>query len=392
MSSNINLYTFIPKLLAFFVLVITLLYPPFVFFQFVNEVMRIVLFAIILISLFTYHLISSYKIRKLSTIGILWLFIIIYFIASINTNFGEGLRTAVGYSMILAFAMTLYSILQSERNHVFFTTAFNIYVKLFFLIPIFCCINFVLNLVSPSVNFLTGSFSQFIYNYQASPFGLSIPRSILGINFTRNFFFFIEPVYLAIFYLVNIFIIGKSVEKHSRLFIIINIIGGFLTASYLFFLGYLIVMFLKLRPLVKTLVIFIAGLLLLVVSSWFNDFFMESSYADRLLRVEIAMEILENFDVERLFVGTGYFVDYGFDRGVSSGILASFIEGGLIGLCIPLMMVFVICWHNKALLVLFLLSLVLFESFKLPFLWFAIIIASEASKRTLALKTYVTIK
>jgi hypothetical protein len=151
-------------------------------------------------------------------------------------------------------------------------------------------------------------------------------------------------------------------------------------------------MFLKLRPLVKTLVIFIAGLLILMVSSWFNDFFMESSYADRLLRVEIAMEILENFDVERLFVGTGYFVDYGFDRGVSSGILASFIEGGLIGLCIPLMMVFVICWQNKALLVLFLLSLVLFESFKLPFLWFAIIIASEASKRTIAMKTYVTIK
>ena len=392
MSSNNNLYTFITKLLAFFVLVIILLYPPFVFFQFVNEIMRIVLFAIIVISLFIYHLLSSYKIRKLSTIGILWLFLIIYFVASVNTNFGEGLRTAIGYSMILIFAMTLYSVLQSERKDIFFTNVFNIYVKMFFLIPIFCSINFILNLISPSVNFLTESFSQFIYNYQASPFGLSIPRSILGINFTRNFFFFIEPVYLAIFYLINIFIVGKSIEKHSRLFIVINLIGGFLTASYLFFIGFFLMWFLTLRPFVKTLVILIAGPLILVFSSWFNDFFMVSSYADRLLRVEIGMEILENFDVERVLVGAGYIFDFGFDRGVSSGILASFIEGGLIGLCIPLMLVFVICWHNKALLVLFLLSFVLFESFKLPFLWFAIIIAGEASKRTLALKTNVTIK
>ena len=391
MSSNINLYTFVPKLLAFFALLIAILYPPFVFFQFVNEVMRIVLFAVILLSLFIYHLISSYKVKSLSTIGILWLFLIVYFIAAINTNLGEGMRAAIGYSMILAFAMTFYSILQSERKDLFFTAAFNIYVKLFFVIPIFCCINFALNLITPSVNFLTGSFSQFVYNYQASPFGLSIPRSILGINFTRNFFFYIEPVYLAIFYLINIFIIGKSVKKHSRLFIIINIIGGFLTASYLFFLGYLIVKFLTLRPLVKTLVIFIAGLLLLVASSWFNDFFMESSYADRLLRVEIAMEILGNFDVERLFIGTGYLVDTGFDRGVSSGILTSFIEGGMIGLCIPLTMVLIFCWHNKALLVLFLLSLVLFESFKLPFFWFAVIIASEGSKRRLAFKANVGI-
>lgn len=377
--------------MAFFAILIAILYPPFIFFQFVNEVLRIALFAVILICLFIYQVISSYRIRKLSTIGILWILLSVYLIASINTNLGEGLRTSIGYSMILAFAMTLYSITQSQHNDVFFSTAFNIYVKLFFLIPIFCCINFILNLISPSVNFLTGNFSQFIYNYQASPFGLSIPRSILGINLTRNFFFFIEPVYLAIFYLLNIFIIGKSIKKHSRLFIIINIIGGFLTASYLFFLGYLIVKLLTLRPLVKTLVIFIAGLLILVVSSGLNDFFMESSYADRLLRVEIAMEILGNFDVGRLFVGTGYLADTGFDRGVSSGILTSFIEGGMIGLCIPLTMVLIFCWHNKALLVLFLLSLVLFESFKLPFFWFAVIIASEGSKRRLAFKANVGI-
>ena len=142
----------------------------------------------------------------------------------------------------------------------------------------------------------------------------------------------------------------------------------------------------------KTLFAFILGLMIFFFSSWFIDFFMESSYADRLLRVEIGMEILENFDIQRVLVGAGYIFDFGFDRGVSSGILSSFIEGGLIGLCIPLMLGFVICWHNKALLVLFLLSLVLFESFKLPFLWFAIIIAGEASKRTLALKTNVTIK
>lgn len=392
MSSNINFYTFITKLLAFFILVITLLYPPFVFFQFVNEVMRIVLLAIILISLFVYHLISSYKIKKLSTIGILWIFLLIHLIASINTNFGEGLRTAIGYSMILIFAMTLHSVLQSERKDVFFTNVFKIYVKVFFLIPIFCCINFILNFISPSVNFLTGSFSQFVYTYQASPFGLSIPRSILGINFTRNFFFFIEPVYLAIFYLINIFIVGKSIEKHSRLFIIVNLIGGFLTASYLFFLGFFLIKFLRFRPMAKTLFAFILGLMIFFFSSWFIDFFMESSYADRLLRVEIGMEILENFDIQRVLVGVGYIFDFGFDRGVSSGILSSFIEGGLIGLCIPLMLGFVICWHNKALLVLFLLSLILFESFKLPFLWFAIIIAGEASKRTLALKTNVTIK
>lgn len=377
MSLKINLNPSLLWLLSFLILCIVLLYPPFVFFQFVNESARIILFACILITLFLYQMTCYFDRKKVFKILFLWVCLFIYFIASAVTNGMEGAKTSVGYAIILVFAVILFSIMQSENRNQFFKLMFNIYTSFFFIVPIFCICNFLLNLVSPSFNFLTPYFSEFKYNYQVSPFGLIIPKSILGINLSRNFFFFIEPVYLALFYLINVLVIGKNVPKYSRIFILLNVIGGLLTASYFFFIGYVMVRFLKMSVSYKIVSILIAFFLGFVFIDTFSNFFSDSSYGERLLRIEIALEILKNFSNIKLFLGAGYLFDHGVAKGVSSGFFTSFIEGGLVGFLIPLVMSLIMCQGNKVLVAIVFLSLLLFEPYKLPFFWYVIVVVGS---------------
>jgi hypothetical protein len=356
-----------------------LIYPPFVFFQFVNEIARIIFFSTILIALFIYQITCSIKRNRISKILVLWGCLIVYFISSIIVNGKEGARTSTGYAFILAFAIILFSIFQSEKKNNFFKYIFNMYKILFLIIPIFCLSNFLLNLISPSVNILTPYFSNFTYNYLASPFGLSIPKSILGINFSRNFFFFIEPVYISLFYLINVFIIGKHIPKNSRLFINLNILGGLLTASYFFFLGYLILLFINMSFLKKVLIILISFFSSFFFYNTILNFFSESSSEERLSRLQIGIEIIKNYDLEKLFFGIGYLFDHETSKGVSSGLFTSFIEGGIIGLLIPLLFAILLCQRNKQLILIVCLSLILFEPYKMPFFWYVIILAGNLS-------------
>jgi hypothetical protein len=357
-----------------------LIYPPFIFFQFVNEIARIIFFAFILIILFIYQISCPIKRSRIYNILFLWSCILIYFISSVIINGKEGARTSIGYAFILVFAIILFSIFQLEKKNYLFKYIFNIYTIFFFIVPVFCICNFLLNLITPSLNFLTPNFSNFTYNYLASPFGLLIPKSILGVNFSRNFFFFIEPVYLSLFYLINVIIVGKYTKSYSRLFINLNIFGGLLTASYFFFLGYAILKFINMNYLKKAIII----LLTIFISFFFNNiiinFFSESSSDDRLSRLEIGLEILKNYNFKNLFFGTGYLFDHEINKGVSSGFFTSFIEGGIIGLLIPFVIAIILCQKNIQLIVIVCLSLLLFEPYKMPFFWYTIALAGNLNK------------
>jgi len=372
MPIKININPSLFWLLSFFTFCIVLIYPPFVFFQFVNEIARIIFFAFILIILFIYQISCPIKRSRIYNILFLWSCILIYFISSVIINGKEGARTSIGYAFILVFAIILFSIFQLEKKNYLFKYIFNIYTIFFLIVPVFCICNFLLNLITPSLNFLTPYFSNFTYNYLASPFGLLIPKSILGVNFSRNFFFFIEPVYLSLFYLINVIIVGKYTPSYSRLFINLNIFGGLLTASYFFFLGYAILKFINMNYLKKAIII----LLTIFISFFFNNFiinfFSESSSDDRLSRLEIGLEIIKNYNFKNIFFGTGYLFDHEINKGVSSGFFTSFIEGGIIGLLIPFVIAIFLCQKNIQLIVIVCLSLLLFEPYKMPFFWYTI--------------------
>lgn len=377
MNFKINTNPSLLWLFSLFVLCIVLVYPPFVFFQFMNESFRIVVFASVLIILFVIQINSPIKRNKFSKILFLWFCAIVYFFSSILINGLEGARTSIGYVLILFFGILLFSIFQSEKNNKLYKFTFNLYIVLFSIVPIFCICNFILNLITPSINILTPYFSYFTYNYSASPFGLSIPKSFLGINFTRNFFFFIEPVYLAFFYLLNVFIVGKHISKYSRIFIYLNIFGGFLTASFFFFFGYLILKFINISILKKATIILVLVFLSFFYYNTVNDFFSESSSEERFSRIELGIVILKNYNFEKLLFGTGYLFDHEVSKGFSSGFLTSFIEGGIIGLLIPLLIAILFCQRKSQLILVVILSLILFEPYKMPFFWYVIVIVGN---------------
>ena len=360
------------------ILIICLIYPPFVFFSFINELFRLTAFALLLIVLFLKLLFQKIKIKTLLLHGFLLSLLFIYCFSTIYiNNNNEGFRSSLGYSLILILSFLVY--LNINSNFIFFEFIKKNYVSLFYLITICTIFNFVLNIFLTSNNFLTPYIlSDSSYNYSASIFGLSINKFIYNINISRNFWFFIEPVYTAPFFLINIFVISPLIQK-SKYFLILNTISGILTFSFLFFIGYLILFLLKNKPYIL-IFLFTIILIILIYSNFDyeeNSIITSSSTSDRLLRIDMAFNILSKFSISQIFFGNGYLFSLSLERGISAGILSSFVEGGLIGMIIPLLLALFYIKYNKILFCIFLLSLITMESYKMPFLWITFILAGK---------------
>lgn len=367
--------------LAFSVFFITLLYPPLVFYGFMSDSVRVLLFAMILLGLFISQLLRSYDKRKIVIIIYCWIAFFIYTVASIYVNVNGAFKSTIGYSMILAFAICIFSIMQSERSSAFYHMVLKIYTSFFYVAAICAIINFFLTILTPSVNFLTGFLADNPYHYEISPFGLSVSKPIFGINFVRSFFYFIEPVYLALFYLMNIFVIGKVMPKGSN-FVLINIIGGLVTFSYLFFVGYLLLKVLELRTLYRVLSILAVVLLYIGFQEVVLPGLLETSSVDnRLFRFETAIMFIQSLSMQQILFGLGIEYDYISDFGVNAGLFASLIENGVAGLIFLLTIMLLFAQKNTVLIIIVFLGLLTVEPFKLPLFWLTVILAGEVSRR-----------
>ena len=227
---------------------------------------------------------------------------------------------------------------------------------------------------------------MFVYNYNASPLGLTISKYLLGVNFSRSFFFFIEPVYHAFFCLINVLVIGKHLPRYSKLFIKLNILAGILTASYLFFVCFLVVKIFQMKRLFKIFLIVFLALLLSFNLNIIENFFSSSSFDDRSLRIQIALEIISKADPNKIIFGSGFLFDHGFNRGISSGLFSSIVESGLIGFIIPLVLGLIFSCRNKTLIIIFIIGLLVLELYKLPLFWMAFILAGQIEKNENVLK------
>jgi hypothetical protein len=361
---------------------ISLLFPPLTFYQLINDTFRIVIFAIILISLFSIQLSRAYLKNKMPKIASLWLFLPLYISASLYVNGQQGFRSALGYSMILLFALSIFSIINSQSYKEFTDHFLKLYTGLFFIIPVFCIINVFINVFIPSLNIFSAYFSDKDYQYLGSPFGLVLVKPIMGITIYRSFFFFIEPVYLSLFYLINVFVIKNHVKRFNRSFTMLNIVGGIVTFSYLFFVGYIILKIFKLPNLKKVVSLIVFGLIIFVFQDAILTNFMDSSSSDdRLFRIQGALGFLEKADITKILFGLGFLYDIGLDRGISAGLLSTVIENGILGLAFLLFVIILFAQKNLTIIIVIFLGLFTIEPFKLPLFWIAIILAGQLSQK-----------
>ncbi|MEO8172301.1 MAG: hypothetical protein ABI581_04430 [Sediminibacterium sp.] len=371
----------IPKSLAFFTFLMAVLYPPLVFYGFMSDTLRVGLFALLLISLFSWQILRSYQPKRVVTIVYCWVIFFIYTVASMYVNWNGAFKSTMGYSMILVFAICIFSIMRSERGSEFSEALLKYYVKFFYMVSVCAIINFLVNIFLPVINFLTPFLADNPYHYEISPFGLSVSKPILGINFVRSFFYFIEPVYLALFYLFNVFVIGPSLPKRSK-FVLLNIIGGVVTFSYLFFIGYIIMKALKMRTFYKVLTVSIIVLFYLAFQNSILPGLLESSSADnRFSRLETALEFIKNIGAQKILFGIGIEYDYISDFGINAGILSTVIENGLFGLVFLLTIMLLFAQKNTFIILIIFLGLLTVEPFKLPLFWLTVVLAGEINRR-----------
>jgi hypothetical protein len=365
------------SILAKYTLFISFLYSPFVFTNFINDNLRLALFGFLILILFL--TLFSIKIKNIGLFKFLFFIFLflVYLAGSLFSNKGDfGIRNAFGYSMILLFSALVYTLLLNSIN--FLKFIFKFYILIFYVVTISMILNFLFNLFFPSINIFNSLFSNnFGYDYNASPFGLSISKYIFGINFSRNFFFFVEPVYTAPFFLINIYLCQKIDKIRSKYFLFLNLIGGILSLSFLFFIGLSFLSIDSFRKSIKYpifIIFLIAGIYIFTKIDDDNLLFASSSSSDRIDRIEVALTLLPEFETRKIIFGGGYLLTQNLEKSISSGFFSSLIEGGLVGLLIPFFFLLEYIKKNTSLFIICILSLLTLEIYKMPFFWLAIIL------------------
>jgi hypothetical protein len=350
-----------------------LLYSPFVFVEIASVVVKVTL----LLLLTTYLFLKSSRFSKNDLMILILLFLRVVSLIAVNSSGLLGLRGIGSSSLILVFAWAFHRYLWGSRLRG--EMLVSLYIKFFLLIPIFASLSVLFMLAFGEWDLF--SLHSEMYNYFITPFGITIPKEFNFFNVYRSFFFFTEPVYLAIFYAANIFVVAPYLGKKSRLFVASNFVGGILTWSYFFAISLPLLYVVKnfkfsLRTLL--LVIFMIFMIFIVVILGEYDFFEMSSLSQRQLRMNLFIEIAERSNVIQLIFGHGFYVDTNVDFGFSSGILTSIYEIGIFNIVIT-MLIAILLSQSITMVIVFTLAMLVFEPNKQPLFWMLISLASYVS-------------
>ncbi|MDB4291345.1 hypothetical protein N9922_03940 [Cyclobacteriaceae bacterium] len=360
------------KLLAFLLFVVLMLYPPLMFGVFISDKLRIFLFIIALFFLIVYCL-DDFKMDK-KILKLLILFIMYLGAVLVNTP-NEGFWTAINFSAVILFSIIFFSVLNNDKYLKFRSTILKLYVLFFVVTGICIALNFLINMVSAG---FSQPFALSGYDVKMSIFGLNATKNILGFNFHKNWFYFIEPSYIAFFCLINIFFIEDKVTEKSRLFFSANLLGGILSGSFLFYLGGILLWMSHLFLTRKKGTSIILLLLIPFTLQGLLYLSSASSYSDRLYRIILGADLIGKMSLSQFFFGYGNIIDL--ERGISAGVFSSFVEGGIFGLMVPLVLATIYCKGEKGLILLLIMGLFVLELFQWPLFWGSIILAGSLSK------------
>ena len=294
--------------------------------------------------------------------------------ASRNIFGTGGLLTAGNYLLTLFFGWGLCRYLSTSKYR---TELFiGLYIKFFILISTFSVLSVLFMVTFGELNLFGLNYDLNHYDYKVTPFGLLLVKTIGTFKVYRSFFYFIEPLYVSIFYVANIFFIVPYMKNNSRLFFIANLIGGMLTYSYAFYM-LLIAAFITNKLKSQFSITFL--LLLLFIAIFYQgiiDIFLYSSLSDRLLRFQLFTKSFETSNTIQLLFGHGVKAPNGYYRAFSSGMLTSIFEIGVIGTALEMMILYTLRPYFRIILF-FLITAVLFDPIKLPLFMFLIFVISH---------------
>jgi hypothetical protein len=372
------------KYVLIFSFLILIIFPPFVFVNLISSSFRSILFFIFLCILFIkLFSISSTKLPViLSKHWIHFLFLFIYLIIIIiqSVLFSHDFIISFGYFLIL-FTAIIFHIIFFFSEKTIIEKFIKYYITFFKIVCLSILLNFLCNLFfSIKINSLSSFLSSENYDYNVSLFGITIDKYFGPINVSRNFFFFIEPVFTSPFFIFNIFFLADCLSyREKNRFLSMNIIAGILTFSFLFFVLLIIVFLVKSISKFKIKQIIIGVPIALLSGVFIFSIFDSSSIIERLIRFQAALDEISTMKYVDYIFGFGYLKEYAFDRGFSAGILNLLLEGGGIICLIVIYCLFSLSSSSLLFFICF-ISLFVFEPNKFPFFWISLTVSSYVFK------------
>ncbi len=348
-----------------------LLYPPVMFTGQTSPSIRISLFTLLVMYLF---FAAKYVSRKDMQIFFLML---VLSVSNLIVNFAspDSLRTAGSTLLTLAFAWALSRSANSNKR--IKENLVKFYTNLFILIPICSLLSVIFLFIFGELNLFNidaGGHETYLF----TPFGAILTKDFSGVVMVyRSFFFFDEPVYLASFCAANIFLVAPCLKERSNTFLIVNVIGGILTFSYLFFVLSFLLFFSKKIPAFSFKSGFYALLLVgLIMILSQVDLFSSSSLGERIDRINLFFAAMEDANLPQIVFGRGFMQETGFDRGFSAGLFTAIYEMGILGLAVILFFVSALSNKKRDISLLFFVGLLVFEPIKLPLFWTLVVVLS----------------
>jgi len=381
------------RLDTYFVALLVCIYvifsPPFIFSAYiplpVRMILEVVPFLLLLIAIRSER--NNLFVYKYMFV---WSMLVLMMFLNSDSAFNS-----VVYSFVkLLFLVSILSVCYNS-NTMFYVIR-NVWFVFWFFVPSFVVVTFFVYQFD-IVSFTHLSFDEISetagYNYYTNIFfGNIIKSNILGIPTSRVCWYVFEPSMLAFFLGLNI-LLADSVYSHSKYvtkFKILNFCAGCLTFSltfYVFFMFYVVMKLLSygflrrvsLLTIPAVLVVAVCYIYLILMDSDAGRF---TSIDDRLLRLEIGWFFINNNTLLTFLFGNGLGVSaVVFDRGISSGILAIFVERGFLVFIFLVFIFYKYTKHNKALLLYILFYHFTFELVWYPALLIAIAISYAASYR-----------
>lgn len=353
-----------------FIFVPVLFYPPLLFTPLILPSFRIGSFALLVCYLFW---VAKHLCEKDSII----LFLLSLFTASIlTTNFGDvvQLNTAGNMLLTLVFAYALSR--AAELNDNIKKRLVGLYIKFFTLVPICSLLSVIFFLIFGTLDIYNLPVIEG-YNYLNTPFGVMLDKDIFGFHVYRSQFFFIEPVYLALFCTVNIFVIAPNIKSKSRFFLVMNVIGGLLTFSYLFYILSAVFFVIKKETVSYRLVLrlFLIACAALIVPE--VAFFADSSMTARTMNLDLFVDAMDQSNVFQLSFGHGFPAQAQVDAHYyDAGILTSIYEIGIVNVVALSYFLFILSNKNIQIFLFYFAAMMVFEPLKLPLFWVLVVVST----------------
>lgn len=370
--------------LIFFLLIfLALASEPFVFAQidYPGSTLRAVLNIIILSLLFFEK--PKFKFSELIIYSILALIILFELVVQRST-----INNILSNYVVLLISFSLFRILKEDKFK--FKLFFKMWLLFSFALAVGAIISFLVHQLSTLDADILNLESMDLFNpkygYRESIFGFTIEKNFDFIKVVRVCSFFKEPQYAGLFFAVNMLLAINCGKLIPRKYLFVNLLAGFLTFSYTFYVVFLVALFFLIKQYMVRYILLIMFLFIIflifqidALENIFEDFVTSSSYVDRLRRITNGIQVVvENLSITNFLFGNGIntFGEFNKDvlgRTISSGFLYLIYESGFFISYFILSLTTLIANKDRKLLLICIIYLLVFPWYKYYITWYLII-------------------